>query len=60
MSEKQITSDSIVKRGTREISTTAVAGGSHRSSKNSRQATAVRAAAKRDSTGRGLWLSPVA
>ena len=47
-----------VKRGTRDMSTTAIAGGNHRSPTNSRQATAVRAAAKCDSTGRGLWLTP--
>lgn len=49
------------KRGTREISTT---GGVSRRTvglpTNSRQATAVRAAAKRDSAGREPWLTPVA
>ena len=41
----------------RDIPTTAIAGGL-RSSPNSRQATAVRAAAKRESTGREPWLTP--
>ena len=48
-----------VKRGTRDMSTTAC--DSWRQllpPTNSRQATAVRAAAKRDSTGRWPWLTP--
>ena len=48
-----------VKRGKRDMSTTAC--DSWRQllpSTNSRQATAVRAAAKRDSTGRRPWLTP--
>ena len=38
----------------------AIAGGHYRSPTNSRQATAVRAAAKRDSAGRRPWLTPFA